>query len=180
MAHWVYAPLQNYVEKWVKKFHRRGPVIMKRFFQLYSSFIKFSFAQFFVYRANALFGTVIQSSLWMLFNLFSIYLVTLRTGSVYGWTVGELILISCVYNLFIGVFGFIFVRGLNDFSELVNSGRLDLFLLKPVDSQLYVSANTPEFKAAVRLVVTPILIALVAHAYHISIHPINVLIFMIL
>lgn len=152
---------------------------MKRLFRLYGSFLRFSFAQFFIYRANALFGTLFQSSLWIFFNLFSMYLVTLKTGAVFGWTVGELILISCVYNFFIGVFGFFFVRGLNDFSELVNSGKLDLFLVKPIDSQLYVSVNSADIKALLRLIIAPILIVAISAIYSISIQPINILFFVV-
>lgn len=141
--------------------------------------MQFSFAQFFVYRTNVLFGTVIQSCLWIFFNLYSMYIVTLKTGAVFGWTVGELILISCVYNFFIGVFGFLFVRGLNDFSELVNSGKLDLFLVKPVDSQLYVSINSADVKALLRLIIAPILIVVISAIYNISIQPINIVFFVV-
>ena len=102
---------------------------MNRYLNLYKSFFVVSLNQFLSYRLDALVNIFISTGVWVAFNVLSMYLLTLKTGGVYGWGRGELILISCLYNVFIGLFGFLFVRNMNAFSELINTGKFDLIFV---------------------------------------------------
>lgn len=152
---------------------------MKRYLHLYLAILKVSFHSFFAYRFDAFMNTFFSSGIWTLFNVFSMYLVTLRSESVFGWRRGELILISCIYNIVIGVFSFIFARSISQFAELVDKGRLDLFLLRPIDSQFYVSTHTANANSLFRTLLGIVMAIVVIVIYHIPITLLNVLYFIV-
>lgn len=136
-----------------------------------------SLNQFISYRLDALINIFISTGVWVAFNVLSMYFLTLKTGTVFGWVPGELILIACLYNVFIGIFGFLFVRNMNEFSELINSGRFDLILLKPIDSQFYTSTHTVGISSVIRTALGIGLAIFVCITFHIPIAGINIFLF---
>lgn len=150
---------------------------MNRYVKLYTAILKTSFNNFFAYRLDALFSTFFTSGVWSLFNVFSMYLVTLRVESAFGWKTGELILISCIYNIVIGVFSTVFSRGFNEFSTLIDRGKFDLFLLRPIDVQFYISLHTANVNSLFRTVLGIILAVIVVQVYHINISIQGILLF---
>jgi len=152
---------------------------MKRYLKLYLAILKISLDRFMAYRLDAFINAVFSSGIWTFFNVFSMYLVTLRVDSVFGWKTGELILISCIYNIVIGVFSLLFGRGFSEFSELIDKGKFDLFLLRPIDSQFYVSLHTAYINSLIRTILGTILAIIVINAYHIPIAPLGILFFIL-
>ena len=142
---------------------------MNRYFNFYKAIFKTSLNSFFAFRLDAFLNTFFSSGIWAFFNVFSMYLVTLRTESAFGWKTGELILMSCVYNIIIGVFGMVFTRGFNEFSNLVDTGRLDLFLLRPIDSQFYVSLHAANINSLFRTFLGTVFAITIITIYHIPV-----------
>ncbi len=150
---------------------------MNRYFRWYKAVFKISLNKFLVYRLDALINTFFSSLVWTLFNIFSMYLVTLRIDSAFGWTTGELILISCIYNIIIGVFSLLFGRGFNEFSELVDKGKFDLLLLRPFDSQVYTSLHRASISSGFRTILGSILAVVIVINYGITVTPFGILAF---
>jgi ABC-2 type transport system permease protein len=148
---------------------------MKKYLNVYAAYLRFSFHQLLAYRFDSLVNIFFSTSIWIFFTVFSMFVLTRKTGGIYGWSADELVLLSCMYNVFIGMFGAIFMSNFNDFSEKVNLGKLDTYLLQPVDSQWSVSLSVFQFPYLLRLVVGIILTSVVAAHAHITIQPLDIL-----
>lgn len=95
-------------------------------------------AHILAYRVSAINGAMASTG-WGLFQLAWVFMLTDRVQEVYGWTRDELVLLAMGYILVIGIFHFFFSRGFEDFSYVVNRGELDAYLLRPIDTQFFVS-----------------------------------------
>lgn len=151
--------------------------MLKRYLRIYKSLIAISMDRFFAYRTDTFINFFIGTAVWVFFNVFSMYLVTLKTGGVFGWSRGELILIACLYNVIIGIFGFLFVRSMTEFSDLVNTGKFDLILLKPLDSQFYTSTHIAGISSLIRTLLGIILAVVVIVYFRIQIEFLNIILF---
>lgn len=148
---------------------------MKRYFRWYGAIFRMSLDNFLAYRTDAVITTIFSSGVWSLFNIFSMYLVTLRIPSAYGYSRGELILISCIYNVIVGVFSFFVGKGVRQLSDFVATGKFDLFLLQPVDAQLSESLYSVSINSGFRTVLGSIMAVYIVSIYHIPIAPIDIL-----
>lgn len=127
---------------------------------------------------DAVITTIFSSGVWTLFNIFSMYLVTLKVPSAYGWSRGELILTSCIYNIIVGIFSLFLGKGVRQLSEFVTTGRFDLFLLQPIDAQLSESLYAANISSGFRAVLGAGMAAVVAIIYKIPITPLNIVWFL--
>lgn len=152
--------------------------MFQKYTKVYKAFLEIGMNRFLAYRADAFVNLSVSTGVWVFFNVFSMYLVTARTGGVFGWKRGELILIACLYNVIIGIFGFLFVRSMNEFSELVDTGKFDLILLKPFDSQFYTSSHKTNIPSLIRSILGTIIAIIVCVSFHITITLLNVLFFL--
>ena len=152
---------------------------MKRNIRLFLAIFKISMNHFTTYRLDAVFNFVFTSGIWALLNVTSMYVIAIKAKTIFGWSTGELILLSCIYNVFIGVFGFLFARGFNEFSEIVDTGKLDLFLLKPLDAQLYLSIHTLGVNYLVRTLIGVILAMVTISTFQLNVTWIGVPLFVV-
>lgn len=95
-------------------------------------------AHMLAYRVSAINGALASTG-WGVFQLAWIFMLTDRVHHVYGWSRDELVLLAMGYVLVIGIFHLFFSRGFEDFSYVVNRGELDSYLLRPIDTQFFVS-----------------------------------------
>lgn len=127
---------------------------------MYRSFSSIGVKNMLAFRFDTWISIFVATSVWSFLTIYSMYALTTRTQGVFGWSADELIILACVYNVFIGLVSFFFARNFEEFSELVNHGKLDEIFLKPVDSQFMVSLRkvhvTSLFRTAVGAVVTSI------------------------
>ncbi len=151
--------------------------MFQKYTRIYKALLRISISRFFAYRSDAFSNIIIGSAVWVFFNVFSIALVTEKTGGVFGWSRGELLLLACLYNVIIGVFGFLFVRSMTEFSDLVNTGKFDLILLKPFDSQFYTSTQIAGIASLIRTLLGIGLAIYICTIFHITIAPINIIYF---
>lgn len=100
--------------------------------------IKINLSSLLAYRANFI-NSLISSIVWSIFHIMSIYLLTSRTSSVYGWNRSELIMLSGMYLTLSGLFHLLFSINFDRFSKAIDYGQIDIILLKPLDSQFMMS-----------------------------------------
>lgn len=111
---------------------------MEKYIRVYRAIIHMNIAHMMAYRVSAINGAIASTG-WGMFQLAWIFMLTDRVHHVYGWSRDELILLAMGYVLVIGVFHLFFSRGFEDFSYVVNRGELDAYLLRPIDTQFFVS-----------------------------------------
>jgi ABC-2 type transport system permease protein len=111
---------------------------MLRYIKLYKTLIVMNFSLLSAYRANFV-NSAMSSVTWGLFSFLTIFLLTSKTNTLYGWSRDEILVLTGVYNIMIGLFHTLFSRNFGRFSRIVHLGELDSILVKPIDSQYLLS-----------------------------------------
>lgn len=111
---------------------------MKRYISIYIALLKINYSRMLMYRSNFIVGTF-STLLWAVFSVVVILLLTYKTKTVFGWTTYELLLLTAVVNIVLGLFRMFFDRNFVRFSHIVYEGELDSVLIKPLDSQFFIS-----------------------------------------
>ncbi len=123
---------------------------MLRNILLYKHFLLMSFSELATYRTN-FYNSVFAHLLWAATTFIAMFLLTSKTKFVAGWSREEIFLLTAVFNITIGVFRTVFARNLNQFIRMVNKGTLDQHLLKPVDTQYWISMRHVNLGAFMRV-----------------------------
>jgi ABC-2 type transport system permease protein len=130
-----------------------------RYVRVWLFFIKTAIIRTLEFRADFVAWTIINL-LWMVFQLTFYWVIYQHTDAIAGWNADQLrVLLGTCYVLEFGVWTFGYPN-LGRISGYVNRGELDLFLLKPLNSQFHVSLkrmsphNVPGIIPASLLVIT--------------------------
>ncbi len=125
---------------------------MKRYIRIYKTLLKLNYIRFTIYRIDFLNG-LISSLLWAAFSIITIYALTSKSSSVFGWSREELFILIGVFNIMIGgLFRMYFSKNFDRFAQIIQRGELDGLLLKPLDSQFSLSFWYISFYGVVRVV----------------------------
>jgi ABC-2 type transport system permease protein len=114
---------------------------MKRYWQLLTLFWSTSIAAELEYRLNFIIATFtsLGNLIGSVFGLFLFY----RTGySFSGWSWQEATIVLGIFTLLQGFSNTFLVPNLNKIVQQVEQGTLDFVLLKPIDSQFWLSTRT--------------------------------------
>ncbi len=126
---------------------------MKHYFQIYLLLIKLNYRRSIANRAD-LFTGLFGSLSWGVFSIVSIYILSARSSSVFGWSRAELFILIGVFNIMVGsTFRMLFSRNFENFSKLMRYGELDGVLLKPLDTQFAVSTQHISLYVIIRAVI---------------------------
>src|ERR1051326_3553015 len=123
---------------------------MKKYFSIYRKLLQFNFSELTAYRSH-LFSSVIGSVTCGLFSILFIIILSSRTSSVYGWSREELYVLTGVYNTIAGVFFFLFSKNFERFASFLHFGQFDTILIKPIDSQFFVSTHYISYPGLFRI-----------------------------
>jgi ABC-2 type transport system permease protein len=141
---------------------------MKKYLNIYRALLRLNFSALVVYRANVI-NNIVGSTVWGVFSLASIFLLTARTTSVFGWTRYEILLLSGVYGLFMGIYHTLFSRNFERLTYLIRLGMLDAILTKPVDSQFLVSTSIINYSGIIRILLGSAFTWYIISAAHIAV-----------
>lgn len=130
---------------------------MEKYFLTYKKFLKMNLGTLFAYRGNAV-NSIIASVGWGVFSIISILLLTSRTSSVFGWTQQELLILTAVLNIVLGIFRSLFSRNFEYFSLMAQRGDLDMLLTKPLDTQFLISFRYINYAGIFRIVLSILLL----------------------
>jgi len=152
---------------------------MKRYLRIYGLLLKLNLSSLLAYRAN-LINSAIATLGWGVVSIITMYLLTFRTSSVYGWKPYELILASGIYSILIGIFHMFFSRNFETFSRTIHLGQLDSILLKPLDTQFTMSMWTFRFTNIFRVLFGIIFVSIMMNISHLSLSFFQWILFIIL
>ncbi len=118
-----------------------------RYLRLYLAFARFGLASEMAFRANFLVKLVVEA-LWLGILLVFYELVFARTSSVAGWGRERyLFFVGCHYTL-AGLIETLFLENCTGFPDLVRSGDLDFYLLRPIDEQFLLTTRYVDWSTA--------------------------------
>ena len=152
---------------------------VRLYVRVYKTLLRLNLAKLFAYRAN-FYSSALAHTVWAVFTIVAMILLTSRSSSVYGWSRDELLLLAGTYNLIFSIFYFFFSRNFGEFSETVHFGRLDTFLLKPIDSQFLMSIWNAGYTQLIRFTLGVGFITYMLHRMDIVLTIVDVAKFMLL
>lgn len=121
---------------------------VSRYLRLLFAFARFSLAREMAFRGNFL-AKVFVEVLWLCILLFFYeYVVFAQAKQVAGWTREQYLFFVGVYFALEGLIETLFLENCNEFSDLIRTGNLDLYLLQPIDEQFLVSCRNIDWSTA--------------------------------
>jgi ABC-2 type transport system permease protein len=117
-----------------------------RYVRLLLAFAKFDLAGEMAFRINFLVKLVVEA-LWLAILILFYNLIFARTKDVAGWDHSQyLFFVGCHYAL-AGVIETFFLSNCTGYADLIRSGDLDLYLVKPIDEQFLISCRHVDWSA---------------------------------
>src|SRR3569833_65159 len=111
---------------------------MRRHFRLYLALWRTCIRQAVEYRAN-FFSNVATNIGWLFTLILFLKLIYQNTQAVAGWTEPEMFILVGTYSVLRGITDTIFYSNLSQLPELMRLGTMDFVLLRPVNSQFFMS-----------------------------------------
>ena len=111
---------------------------IKRYLKVYSYFNYSSFSIELEYKIN-LFIDLLTSILGLIGSVFLLSIFFSNTNEIGGWNFNQALIIQGIYTILNGVTNTWFNPNLKEIVKYIREGTLDYVLLKPIDSQFWVS-----------------------------------------
>ena len=111
-----------------------------RYARLWYSLAKFSLLGEMAFRGNFLIKVFVEL-LWLFLLLLFNFTVFQQTTTIADWDINEYLFFIGVYFALGGLLEALFLDNCNQFADLIRSGDLDFFLLKPIDEQFLISCK---------------------------------------
>jgi ABC-2 type transport system permease protein len=111
-----------------------------RYFRLFGAFARFGLTRELAFRGNFLVKVTVEV-LWLGILVVFYRTVFTKTSIVADWTEAEYLFFVGCYFMLEGVMETFFLSNCSEFANLVRSGDLDFYLLKPIDEQFLVTCR---------------------------------------
>jgi ABC-2 type transport system permease protein len=111
---------------------------VRKYVRLLREFFRACLVEEFEYRTN-LIGNVLTSVFGVAMAILTIQLFFHNTGSIGGWGIYQILALLGIFNAIQGIIAFFLQPNMARLVGHIREGTLDYVLLKPVDSQFYVS-----------------------------------------
>jgi ABC-2 type transport system permease protein len=111
-----------------------------RYLRLLGAFARFGLASELAFRGNFLVKLLVEL-LWLGILLVFYRTIFARTDTVADWSEPQFLFFLGCYFALEGVIETFFLENCSEFSDLIRSGNLDLYLLKPMDEQFLVTCR---------------------------------------
>jgi ABC-2 type transport system permease protein len=118
-----------------------------RYAKLWLSLAKFSLLGEMAFRGNFLVKIVVEL-LWLGILLVFYLAVFAQTQTIENWSLHEFLFFAGCYFAMGGLLETLFLENCNEFADLVRSGDLDFFLLRPIDEQFLLSCRRIDWSCA--------------------------------
>ena len=122
-----------------------------RYLRLWASLAKFSLLGEMAFRGNFVLKVAVEL-LWLGILLVFNFTLFEHTREIAEWDRYQYLFFLGCYFAMQGVLEMLFLSNCNEFADLIRSGDLDFFLLKPVDEQFLVSCRNVDWSCAPNVV----------------------------
>ncbi len=151
-----------------------------RYFRLMLAFARLGLATELAFRANFVIKLLVEV-LWLgILLVFYLTIFSSPDQKIAGWTRDEyLFFVGCHYALG-GVIETFFLSNCSEFADLVRSGDLDLYLLKPIDEQFLITTRTIDWSTLPNVFLGVGVMAVALHNLHWAFDPLRLAAFVAL
>jgi ABC-2 type transport system permease protein len=155
---------------------------LTRYFRLLGTLARFALQTELAFRANFLVKLFVEGMwLGMLLVLYDRIFANIGPdGSIAGWTYHDyFFFIGCYYALG-GIVETLFLENCTSFADLVRTGDLDFFLLRPIDEQFLLSCRHFDWSTAPNILLGVLIMAVNLHAMGWAFDPVRLGLFLAL
>ncbi len=121
-----------------KKIYSDGIMNIKKYIKIYSLFLYTSIASELEYKTNVIID-FITAILSLIGSLFLLAIFFKSTDNIGGWNFQQALIIQSIYTILNGITNTWFNPNLTEIVKHIREGTLDFVLLKPIDSQFFIS-----------------------------------------
>jgi ABC-2 type transport system permease protein len=121
--------------------------VLFRYFRLWFALARFSLVRELAFRMNFLVKIFVEF-LWLGILIAFYETIFAKTNMVANWNRYEYLFFLGFYFALGGLLETLFLENCNNFADLVRTGDLDFYLLKPMDEQFLVSCRTVDWSCA--------------------------------
>ena len=121
--------------------------MVARYFRLWLALARFSLLRELAFRTNFLVKIFVEI-LWLSILLLFYNTIFAKTSEVATWTKAEYLFFVGTYFAVGGLIETLFLENCNQFADLIRTGDLDFFLLKPIDEQFLISCRSIDWSCA--------------------------------
>src|SRR5579871_5310398 len=111
-----------------------------RYLRLLLAFARYGLARELAFRANFL-AKIVVEFLWLSLLLIFYRTVFTKTSVVASWSEDEYLFFVGCYFAMEGIIETFFLENCNEFADLVRTGNLDQYLLRPIDEQFLITCR---------------------------------------
>ena len=111
---------------------------LRKYLKVYKNFLHTSFASELEYKTNILIDLV-TAILSLLGSIFLLSIFFQSSSSIGGWEFEQALIIQGIYTILNGITNTWFNPNLTEIVKHIREGTLDFVLLKPIDSQFFIS-----------------------------------------
>ena len=111
---------------------------LRKYFKVYTKFLHTSLASELEYKTNILID-LITAILSLIGSIFLLSIFFQNSGSIGGWDFEQALIIQGIYTILNGITNTWFNPNLTEIVKHIREGTLDFVLLKPIDSQFFIS-----------------------------------------
>ncbi len=131
---------------------------MGRYLRLLGAFSRFSLANELAFRGNFLLKVFVEV-LWLSILIIFYKTIFQYTKAIGGWELGPYLFFVGTYQAMETVIETLFMESCSEFAELVRSGNLDTYLLRPIDEQFLLTCHRIDCSTAPKLLFNGALMA---------------------
>ena len=111
---------------------------LRKYLKVYKKFLHTSLASELEYKTNIIID-LITAILSLIGSIFLLSIFFQNSGSIGGWEFEEALIIQGIYTILNGITNTWFNPNLTEIVKHIREGTLDFVLLKPIDSQFFIS-----------------------------------------
>jgi len=111
---------------------------LRKYLKVYKKFLHTSFASELEYKTNLLVD-LITAILSLIGSIFLLSIFYQNNGDIGGWNFEQALIIQAIYTILNGITNTWFIPNLTEIVKHIREGTLDFVLLKPIDSQFFIS-----------------------------------------
>lgn len=149
---------------------------MSRYFRLYSAFARFSLTRELSFRGNFLAKMAVEI-IWLSMMLVFYNTIFRQSSTVAGWSESEYLFFVGCYVTLEGFIESLFLENCLGLAELVRTGELDFYLLKPIDEQFLVTAKNIDLSTMPNIIMGMVLMLIALNGLGWPVEPVRLLLF---
>jgi ABC-2 type transport system permease protein len=153
--------------------------MVARYLRLYLALGRYGLARELAFRGNFLIKLFVEI-LWLAILLGFYKTVFGKTSNVGGWSEPEYLFFVGCYFALAGFIEALFLANCSEFAELVRTGDLDFYLLKPIDEQFLVTCRDIDWSSTANVLMGAGVMGMALHQLHWPVDGIRVVVFLLL